>query len=139
MEIRLVMRAVLGCLLRPKRAILQGFPTYAQAARLGLSSAGQTTAHAASPPTVHVSRHLLVCAGRDKEEVRKDIGRNRYFTPEQAIECALLPYCTTLNRKGFCTVFMSLPPWQETSVWQVLRPEVKQAHVLSSLCCLRGP
>ena len=29
-------------------------------------------------------------AGRDKEEVRKDIGRNRYFTPEQAIECALL-------------------------------------------------
>ena len=29
-----------------------------------------------------------VGAGRDKEEVRKDIGRNRYFTPEQAIECA---------------------------------------------------
>lgn len=25
-------------------------------------------------------------AGRDKEEVRKDVGRNRYFTPEQAIE-----------------------------------------------------
>ena len=28
--------------------------------------------------------------GRDKEEVRKDIGRNRYFTPEQAIEYGII-------------------------------------------------
>lgn len=28
--------------------------------------------------------------GRDKEEVRKDVGRNRYFTPEQAIEYGLI-------------------------------------------------
>eukprot|EP00873_Tetraselmis_striata_P002683 jgi/Tetstr1/422947/TSEL_013726.t1 len=28
--------------------------------------------------------------GREKEEVRKDIGRNRYFTPEQAIEYGLV-------------------------------------------------
>ena len=29
---------------------------------------------------------LVCCAGRDKAEVRKEVGRNRYFTPEQAIE-----------------------------------------------------
>lgn len=28
--------------------------------------------------------------GRDKEEVRKDIGRNRYFTPEQAIDYGII-------------------------------------------------
>jgi ATP-dependent Clp protease, protease subunit len=28
--------------------------------------------------------------GRDKEEVRKDVGRNRYFTPEQAIEYGII-------------------------------------------------
>ncbi|EIE20612.1 hypothetical protein COCSUDRAFT_10544, partial [Coccomyxa subellipsoidea C-169] len=28
--------------------------------------------------------------GREKEEVRKDVGRNRYFTPEQAIEYGLI-------------------------------------------------
>ncbi|CAL8464891.1 g4426 [Coccomyxa elongata] len=28
--------------------------------------------------------------GRDKAEVRKDVGRNRYFTPEQAIEYGLI-------------------------------------------------
>ena len=26
--------------------------------------------------------------------MRKDVGRNRYFTPEQAIECAPLSCCT---------------------------------------------
>jgi hypothetical protein len=33
----------------------------------------------------------MSCAGREKADVRKDVGRNRYFTPEQAIECVLLP------------------------------------------------
>lgn len=28
--------------------------------------------------------------GRDKDEVRKDIGRNRYFTPEQAIDYGII-------------------------------------------------
>lgn len=28
--------------------------------------------------------------GRDKEEVRRDVGRNRYLTPEQAIEYGLI-------------------------------------------------
>lgn len=30
------------------------------------------------------------CAGREKEQVRKDVGRNRYFTPPQAIEYGLI-------------------------------------------------
>lgn len=29
-------------------------------------------------------------AGKDKEVVRKDIGRNRYFTPQQAIEYGVI-------------------------------------------------
>lgn len=38
--------------------------------------------------------HSALCgSGRDKEEVRKDVGRNRYFTPEQAIE-----YVAFVNR-----------------------------------------
>lgn len=28
--------------------------------------------------------------GRDKEQVRKDVGRNRYFTPEQAVEYGII-------------------------------------------------
>lgn len=32
----------------------------------------------------------LCCIGREKEEVRKDVGRNRYFTPPQAIEYGLI-------------------------------------------------
>ena len=28
--------------------------------------------------------------GKDKETVRKDVGRNRYFTPQQAIEYGLV-------------------------------------------------
>ena len=36
---------------------------------------------------MHKSAEAFMChAGRDKQEVRKDVGRNRYFTPEQAIE-----------------------------------------------------
>ncbi len=33
---------------------------------------------------------LLCPAGQEKEQVRKDIGRNRYFTPPQAIEYGLI-------------------------------------------------
>ena len=32
----------------------------------------------------------ILPAGREKEQVRKDIGRNRYFTPPQAIEYGLI-------------------------------------------------
>lgn len=32
----------------------------------------------------------LCYVGREKEEVRKDVGRNRYFTPPQAIEYGLI-------------------------------------------------
>ena len=32
----------------------------------------------------------MMPAGREKEQVRKDIGRNRYFTPPQAIEYGLI-------------------------------------------------
>jgi ATP-dependent Clp protease protease subunit len=28
--------------------------------------------------------------GRDKEEVRRDVGRNRYFTPDQAVEYGII-------------------------------------------------
>lgn len=30
------------------------------------------------------------CAGKDEKEVRKDVGRNRYFTPAQAIEYGII-------------------------------------------------
>ena len=29
-------------------------------------------------------------AGKDEKEVRKDVGRNRYFTPAQAIEYGII-------------------------------------------------
>ena len=32
----------------------------------------------------------MMCAGREKEQVRKVVGRNRYFTPPQAIEYGLI-------------------------------------------------
>lgn len=34
--------------------------------------------------------HLARYTGRDKDSLRKDVGRNRYFTPEQAIEYGLI-------------------------------------------------
>lgn len=34
--------------------------------------------------------HLSKYTGKTAEEVRKDVGRNRYFTPEQAIEYGLI-------------------------------------------------
>jgi ATP-dependent Clp protease protease subunit len=34
--------------------------------------------------------HLARYTGQDKESLRKDVGRNRYFTPEQAIEYGLI-------------------------------------------------
>ena len=35
---------------------------------------------------------LLQCIGRDKEEVRKDTSRNKYFTPAEAIEYGLIDH-----------------------------------------------
>ncbi|MEA9349744.1 ATP-dependent Clp protease proteolytic subunit, partial [Pseudomonas aeruginosa] len=35
--------------------------------------------------------------GRGKEEVRKDVGRNRYFTPEQAIEYGIIDRVVSPN------------------------------------------
>lgn len=37
-----------------------------------------------------LSKLLPDDAGKDKEVVRKDIGRNRYFTPQQAIEYGVI-------------------------------------------------
>jgi ATP-dependent Clp protease protease subunit len=41
--------------------------------------------------------HLAKYTGRDKETVRKDVGRNRYFTPEQAIDYGLIDRVVSPN------------------------------------------
>ena len=40
-------------------------------------------------------------AGKDKETMRKDIGRNRYFTPAQAIEYGLIDDIVKIDRDLF--------------------------------------
>ena len=54
-------------------------------ARLRLAAQKYLPEHK-QPPNIH----NLCCIGREKEEVRKDVGRNRYFTPPQAIEYGLI-------------------------------------------------
>jgi len=37
-----------------------------------------------------MSQGPVLPAGKEEAEVRKDVGRNRYFTPEQAIEYGII-------------------------------------------------
>lgn len=42
--------------------------------------------------------HLSRYTGKPKDVVRKDVGRNRYFSPKQAIEYGLIDHI--VNKKG---------------------------------------
>ena len=44
--------------------------------------------------------HLARYTGQDKESLRNDIGRNRYFTPERAIEYGLIDAVVNSNNGG---------------------------------------